>query len=111
MKYVWLTTLICVISKCELVSLVAQKVKHLTAMWESRVGMIPWSRKWQATSVPLPGKSHGQRSQVGSVHGVTKDLDIIEQHHFHFQTVNYSYHQYQRANVNNNYSFLANLQH
>ena len=26
---------------------------------------IPWRRKWQPTLVPLPGKSHGQRSLVG----------------------------------------------
>ena len=26
---------------------------------------IPWRRKWQPTPVFLPGKSHGQRSQVG----------------------------------------------
>ena len=25
----------------------------------------PWRRKWQPTSVFLPGKSHGQRSLVG----------------------------------------------
>ena len=29
------------------------------------VRKIPWSRKWQPTSVFLPGKSHGQRSLVG----------------------------------------------
>ena len=28
-------------------------------------GKIPWRRKWQPTSVFLPGKSHGQRSLVG----------------------------------------------
>ena len=28
-------------------------------------GRIPWRRKWQPTSVFLPGKSHGQRSLVG----------------------------------------------
>ena len=33
-------------------------------------------RKWQATPVFLPGKSHGQRSLVGYVHGVTKELDL-----------------------------------
>ena len=27
-------------------------------------GKIPWRRKWQPTSVFLPGKSHGQRSLV-----------------------------------------------
>ena len=30
------------------------------------VGKIPWRRKWQPTPVFLPGKSHGQRSLVGS---------------------------------------------
>ena len=29
------------------------------------VGKIPWRRKWQSTSVFLPGKSRGQRSLVG----------------------------------------------
>ena len=27
---------------------------------------ILWRRKWQPTPVALPGKSHGQRSLVGS---------------------------------------------
>ena len=30
------------------------------------VEKIPWRRKWQSTLVFLPGKSHGQRSLVGS---------------------------------------------
>ena len=29
------------------------------------VGKIPWRKKWQPTSVFLPGKSHGQRSLAG----------------------------------------------
>ena len=29
------------------------------------VRKIPWRRKWQSTSVSLPGKSHGQRSLEG----------------------------------------------
>ena len=29
-----------------------------------RVGKIPWRRKWQPTSVLLPGKSHGRRSLI-----------------------------------------------
>ena len=29
------------------------------------VGNISWRKKWQATPVFLPGKSHGQRSLVG----------------------------------------------
>ena len=30
------------------------------------VGKTPWRRKWQPTTVFLPGESHGQRSLVGS---------------------------------------------
>ena len=30
------------------------------------VEKISWSRKWQPTPMFLPGKSHGQRSLVGS---------------------------------------------
>ena len=33
---------------------------------------IPWKRKWQATPVFLPWKSHGQRSLAGYSHAVTK---------------------------------------
>ena len=44
-------------------------VGNLPAMQEtwvrSRVGKIPWRRKWQPTPVSLPGKSHGQRSLAG----------------------------------------------
>ena len=36
------------------------------------LGKIPWRRKGQPTPVFLPGKSYGQRSLVGSVHGVTR---------------------------------------
>ena len=36
------------------------------------VGKIPWKRTWQPTPVILPGESHGRRSLVGTVHGVTK---------------------------------------
>ena len=31
-----------------------------------------WGRKWQPALVFLPGKSHGQRSLQGTVHGVAK---------------------------------------
>ena len=30
-----------------------------------RLGRSLWRKKWQPTPVSLPGKSHGQRSQVG----------------------------------------------
>ena len=29
------------------------------------IGKIPWRKKWQPTSVFLPGKYHGQRSLAG----------------------------------------------
>ena len=33
------------------------------------VGKIPWRRKWLPSPVFLPGKSYGQRSLAGPVHG------------------------------------------
>ena len=33
---------------------------------------LSWRRKWQPTPVLLPGKFHGQRSLVGTIHGVAK---------------------------------------
>ena len=50
-------------------SLVAQTVKNLPAVQETRfspwVGKIPWRRKWLPAPVFLPGEFHGQRSLVG----------------------------------------------
>ena len=56
--------------------LVAQRLKCLPAMWETRVRSlgqehppwgrkIPWRRKWQPIPVLLPGESHRGRSLVG----------------------------------------------
>ena len=42
------------------------------------VGKIPWRRKWQSTPVLLPGKSHGQRSQVGYSSWGRKESDTTE---------------------------------
>ena len=36
------------------------------------VGKIPWRRAWQPPPVFLPGESHGQRSLVGYIPGVSK---------------------------------------
>ena len=51
------------------VSLVAQTVKNLPAMWRpgfnSWVRKIPWRRNWQPTPVFLPGESNGRRSLAG----------------------------------------------
>ena len=38
---------------------------HLPIRLDPWVGKIPWRRKWHATPIFLPGKSHGQRSQLG----------------------------------------------
>ena len=44
-------------------------------------------RQWQPTPVLLPEKSHGQRSLIGTVHGVTKSRtrlsDFTFIFHFH----------------------------
>ena len=44
--------------------------RHKRWGFNSWVGKIPWSRKWQPTPVFLPGKFHGQRSPWGH-----KELD------------------------------------
>ena len=48
---------------------VAQSVKNLPAVQETWFNpwlrKIPWRRKWQDTSVLLPGKAHWQRSLAG----------------------------------------------
>ena len=43
--------------------------KHKFDPW---VEKMPWRRKWQPNPVFLPGKPHGQRSMVATVHRVTK---------------------------------------
>ena len=48
------------------------------------VWKIPWRMEWLATPVPLPGKSHGQRSLVGYSPWSRKESDTIERLHFHF---------------------------
>ena len=47
------------------------------------VGKIPWRRKWQATPVLLPGKSHGRRSLVGCNPWGREKSDTTERLHFH----------------------------
>ena len=43
---------------------------------------MPWRRKWQPTPVPLPGKSHGQRTLVGYSPWGRKEWDTTEQLYF-----------------------------
>ena len=63
-------------------SLVAEMVKCLPAMWETRVqswvGKIPWIRGWQPTPIFLPGEFHGQRSLAGYSPQGCKELDTTE---------------------------------
>ena len=72
--------------------LVAQMVKNLPAMqrpgFDPWIRKIPWRREWLPTPVFLPGESHGQRSLVGTVHGVTKSQTRLNDLHFPFYTPN-----------------------
>ena len=42
------------------------------------MGRLHWRRKCQPTPLFVPGKSHGQRSLVGTAHRVTKELDMTK---------------------------------
>ena len=56
-------------------------VKSLAVVWETFslwVGKIPWRRKWQPTSVFVPGKFHGRRSLAGYSLKGHKELDMTE---------------------------------
>ena len=65
-----------------LASLVAQMVKNLPAVQETRfnpwVGKSPWRREWLPTPVFLPGESRGQRSLVGYSPWGRKESDMPE---------------------------------
>ena len=50
-------------------------------------GRSPRRRKWQSTPVFLPGESHGQRSRLGTVHGVTKSQAQLKRLSMHQQYV------------------------
>ena len=68
-------------------SLVAQTIKHLSAMQETRVRSLGWEdaleKEMAATPVFLPGKSHGSRSLVGYRPWGRKESDTTERLHFH----------------------------
>ena len=51
-----------------------------------RSGRFPWRRKWQPTPVFLPGKSHGQRSQMDYSPWGRKESDMTEHAHAHTHT-------------------------
>ena len=50
---------------------------------------LPWRRQWHPTPVPLPGKSHGQRSLWAAVPGVVKSRTRLSDFTFtfHFHTL------------------------
>ena len=62
-------------------SLVAQMVKCLPAMRETRLRKIIWRRKCHPTPVLLPGKSHGRRNIVGYSPWGHKESDRTERLH------------------------------
>ena len=49
--------------------------------FDPSVGKIPWRRKWQTTSVFLPGKSDGQRSLMDYSPLGSKESDMTEHSH------------------------------
>ena len=68
-------------------SLVAQRVKCLPAMQETRVQSLGWEDALEKAMAPtpvfLPGESHGQRSLVGCSPRGRKESDTTERLHFH----------------------------
>ena len=63
-------------------SLVAQTVENSLAMQKTWVQSLGWEDTLEegmaTTPVSLPGELHGQRSLVGTVHGVTKSRTRLE---------------------------------
>ena len=56
------------------------------AMYNKSIANI-WSREWQPAPVFLPGKFHGQRSQVSYSSWGCKELDMTEQLSMHAQLI------------------------
>ena len=52
--------------------------RHRRQGFDPSVGKIPWRRKWQPTSVFLPGESHGWKSLAGYSHWGYKESDMAE---------------------------------
>ena len=75
----------------------AQTVNPLSAMRDTSVRSLgqedPLEKKWQPTSVLLPGKFHGwrsliaKRSLVGYNPRCHKELDTTQRLHFHFPAI------------------------
>ena len=65
----------------------AQRLKRLPAMWNTRVLSLgqkdPLEKEMEPTPVLLPGKFYGWRRLVGYSPWGRKELDMTEQLHFH----------------------------
>ena len=60
--------------------------------FDPRAREIPWSRKWQPTSVFLAGESHGRRSLVGYSprgHGELDTTERLSTHTHKYSTTNF----------------------
>ena len=52
--------------------------RHKGCMFILWVGKIPWRRAWRLIPVFLPGKLHGQRSLLATVHWVTQVALVVK---------------------------------
>ena len=66
-----------------------------------RVGKILWKRKWQPTPVFLPGKSHGRRSLVVTVYGVTKSRTQLSNFTYICCNIQIREHYFQKHEISN----------
>ena len=77
---------------CNDALMVAQTVKHLSTMRETRVRSLgqedPLEKEMAIHSVFLPGESQGQKSLVGYSPRGRKESDTTEQLHLHLSKVN-----------------------
>ena len=55
-----------------------RSIPALIPRFDPWLGKIPWRRKWKATPVCLPQKSHGQRSPAGYSPEGRTELDTTE---------------------------------
>ena len=61
----------------------SRRVRHDWATSLSLFTFMHWRRQWHPTQVFLPGKSHGQRSLVGSSPWGHEESDMTERLHLH----------------------------
>ena len=59
-------------------------IRSSEQVWNRLCLLGIWRRQWHPTPVLLPGKSHGQKSQVGCSPWGHEESDTTERLHFHF---------------------------